>query len=58
VKFAILSIANDLQTVLGEAMESAVAIFSQNRLLRHEELFPIISGPNRSGTTLPTSADE
>jgi len=58
LKSAILSIANDLQTILGEVMETPIAIFLRNRLLRHGELFPIISGPNRPGTALLTPADE
>ena len=58
VESDILSIANDLLTILGEAMESATAIFPQKPAAPKRGPLPIISGSKQSGTTLPTSVDE
>ena len=44
----ILSIASDLQIILGEVMVTATAIFPQKLAAPKRVHFPIISGPNLS----------
>ena len=58
VEAAIFSIASHLQTILGEAMTTAIAILPQKRVLRKRANFPGISSPNQSGKILINSTGE